>query len=89
METRRITLNMEASPDVTFSDAEYLSAFNIPLVVVYCRIRGKDELEGLRLDLDKMAFIDHLDHGKIDTVINSIAGELVLRLTSEIYRSPN
>jgi hypothetical protein len=80
---------MEASPDVTFSDAEYLSEFNIPLVVVYCRIRGKDELEGLRLDLDKMAFIDHLDNEAIDTAINSAAEELVLRLTSEIYRGPN
>lgn len=62
--------------------ADVAAPQSLPLAVIRFSENGKMQPLGLRLDLDKKVFIDHLDEPKNDEFLSSIAKET----TYEIFR---
>jgi hypothetical protein len=71
---------------VEFLSAEVLSEFRIPLVLVLCRLPKKKTKCGLRLDMDKKAFLDVLDDDEADFAISKSAPSIVQYLYETIYK---
>lgn len=62
--------------------ADVAAPQSLPLAVIRFSENGKMQPLGLRLDLDKKVFIDHLDEPKNDEFLSSIAKEVAY----EIFR---
>jgi hypothetical protein len=72
---------------VEFVSAEVLSDFRIPLVLVRCRVPKTRAKEcGLRLDMDKQAFLDVLEDEEADFAISKSAPSIVKYLYETIYK---
>ncbi len=55
--------------------------------MVRCKVSwGSLQERGLRLDLDKMAFIDRLDNEEADKAIANAAPEIVKQLSTVSYK---
>jgi hypothetical protein len=47
--------------DIEFVEAELSTKYDVPFALVRYTLQGKKQKTGLRLDLDKQAFIDHFE----------------------------
>ena len=75
------------SAAVKFLFAETIEEFDTPLVVVQCKVSFGDKKErGLRLDLDKAAFIDSLENEEADHAIAKAAFRIVSYLGTARYQ---
>ena len=83
---RRISLDILASTlrhaPIDLVCADVAAEEFVPLAVIRYSEDGKMQALGLRFDLDKRVFVDHLDYPTKDEFLNSIADDLAY----EIYR---
>lgn len=77
---------------IQFVSAELLADFDIPLAIVWCQIsefENRDQRRGMRIDLDKRAFIDHVDDNEeIERVMTEAAPKIVRFISELRYRFP-
>lgn len=61
---------------------ESLTKPRLSIVVVHYSLRGKEQPYGLRLDLDKQVFLDHIEDPKADKAIQHSVPQIVEYLSS-------
>jgi hypothetical protein len=76
------------SPIVKFLSAEIMTDVDLPLVIVWCHISTvRPERQGLRLDMDKEAFLDYVEDENANRAIANVAAD-VAHYISEVRYSP-
>ena len=78
--TVRFNGSIPRNDAVDFVEAEIFTKPEIPFAIVRYRLNGKLQPEGLRLDLDKRVFLDHLEEASEEAVAASAAPAIVNHL---------
>jgi hypothetical protein len=65
--------------------AEISKDYPYPLVLVWYSINGKKKEKGLRLDLDKEVFLDHLHDEEKDAAIQALAPRVAEYVAQRLY----
>lgn len=69
---------------LSFLRAETSAKYRTPFVLVRYAINGIEQKEGLRLDLDKRAFLDHLEDPSLEaSVANFAVAEQIAELVGD------
>ena len=80
---------VQGGDDLEFLEAEVSTKYDIPFVVVRYSVSGQKQKTGLRLDLDKQVFIDHVEgNGEKQRTLDRAAREIVKVLGSAFRPSP-
>lgn len=61
---------------VEFLRAETSAKYRTPFVLVRYALNGDEQKEGLRLDLDKRAFLDHFEDPSLEAALAQAAGPI-------------
>lgn len=68
-----------------FTEAEFTLDFS-PMVIVWYAISGKQHKTGLRLDMGKLSFIDHLDNPEWESIAKQ-STSVILKSVQEYFAS--
>ena len=88
VEYRSISLKgkVPSGKSIEFLRAEICETYRLPLARVLYSMRGLEN--GIRLDLDKKVFIDHMDDDQDEEFIQGVAPEIARVLATEVERKP-
>lgn len=76
--------------DLEFLRAETSAKYRTPFVLVRYALMGAEQKEGLRLDLDKRAFLDHLEDSSLEAAVAKEAQTIASLVGNYLHRrNPN
>lgn len=76
--------------EVEFLRAETSAKFRTPFVLVRYALKGAEQKEGLRLDLDKCAFLDHFEDSSLEATVATEAPTIAKIVGGFLHRGhPN
>lgn len=83
---REIDLNgrLGENAAIKFLRAEVSKEHRLPFALIRYSLYGKEQEFGLRLDLDKRVFIDHLPDEQDEEILEKIAPKIVEILGAEL-----
>ena len=67
---------------IRFLFADVPASRSVPFAVIHYADDGEEQAYGLRLDLDKQVFLDHLDDPKKDDAVRSRVLEIVAAVSA-------
>jgi len=67
---------------IRFLFADVPASRSVPFAVIHYADDGEEQAYGLRLDLDKRVFLDHLDDPKKDDAVRSRVLEIVVAVSA-------
>lgn len=68
---------IKGGASIDFIRAEMTTKYDLPLALIRYAIQGQEQENGLRLDLDKRVFLDHLEDEEKNKVLDKAAPEIV------------
>lgn len=71
---------------LTFLSAKVSKEYLLPFALIHYTIRGKTPDYGLRLDLDKRVFIDHLEDDQDERVLQEAAPKIAEIIGDEVKK---
>lgn len=86
---RKVSLQgqVKGGAGIEFLFAELPEEHPLPFAVVYYADAGKPQNLGLRFDLDKQVFLDHLEDEKQEKVLSKAASRIAAYLGSDQHQS--
>lgn len=72
---------------IEFLNARISDEYFVPLAVVNYRLNGRDEELGLRLDMNKRAFLDHLTNTNQEEFLQQSAPKIVKYLSDHMIEN--
>ena len=78
--TVRLNGSVPRNESLEFVEVELFTKPEIPFAIVKYKLQGALQTEGLRLDLDKQVFLDHLDSAAEEAVAATAASAIVEHL---------
>lgn len=70
---------------IEFLRAEMPAEYRFPLALIRYSLRGVEQEHGLRLDLDKQVFLDHIEDEEKEETIKQAAPQIVDYLSLVLY----
>jgi hypothetical protein len=75
--------------DIEFLRAETSAKHRTPFVLVRYALKGQEQTHGLRLDLDKRAFLDHFEDPARESMVVRAAGQIAELVGLSLSRGAN